>query len=291
MAPGINMRVSTQSHTHLVRRGGEIFKDNALRVFTIGDIMATSAFISSTYATIVSGAVVLIIIFRSNALETTTIVNKMPLAAALIVFLINAISFAAMTVQYELDQFRLISTTNWSLDVIARSILLWFTSARLRAVWPRNVWILRATVALQLLQIGAVSLAIFASLSRSIILMSPEYLKFVTAYLLLDLATLALDFAALVRLWSLRQIAIQSNMASVNMSAYRRAVTCVLLMIALPILATALVSYNVTGSWAYYAMLLAFRILVTDLFSSALRDSLFEKIATKKTTTASISLG
>nr|KAJ3421815.1 hypothetical protein HK105_002206 [Polyrhizophydium stewartii] len=135
--------------------------------------------------------------------------------------------------------------------------------------------------------ICGVSLAIYASAEPSIAFMSDRYKELVVTYPVLDLGTTALDEMVLVQLRTLQRIAVACNINMIDMRAYRRAVACVLVMIALPVASIVLVYLKLDPSAAVYVILLSFRILVTDLFSAALRDSLLEKVRDAATTSTS----
>ncbi|KAL2911776.1 hypothetical protein HK105_208709 [Polyrhizophydium stewartii] len=232
--------------------------------------------------------IMLTIAFRSNALASLSFVSKMPLLSAAVFFLMCAYHYFPDPMTGTEASIRRLLVVSWCLDVVGRSLLLWFTSARLRAVSVQNnPWILRVTITLQLLQICGVSLAIYASAEPSVAFMSKRYKDLVTFYPALDLGTTALDVMVLLRLWSLRRQVIKSNANFLNVRAYWRAVACVLVMIALPVTSMVLVYLQLDPTAALYVLLLSFRVLYTDLFSAALTDSLLEKFTIRAAASAS----
>ncbi|KAL2911560.1 hypothetical protein HK105_208959 [Polyrhizophydium stewartii] len=224
--------------------------------------------LSSDICLAIATLIVLTIAFRSNALVSLPPVSKMPLLAAVGAFVACLYPLYLDPLKGTEAGTRRQLVVSWCLDAAARALLLWFTSLRLQAIC-------------------GVSLAIYASAEPSIAFMSDRYKELVVTYPVLDLGTTALDEMVLVQLRTLQRIAVACNINMIDMRAYRRAVACVLVMIALPVASIVLVYLKLDPSAAVYVILLSFRILVTDLFSAALRDSLLEKVRDAATTSTS----
>ncbi|KAL2918651.1 hypothetical protein HK105_201485 [Polyrhizophydium stewartii] len=159
----------------------------------------------------------------------------------------------------------------WLFDVATRSILIWFTYFRLAAVWHEFKGLKYVAWLMQALQLVALGLAMYAQLPNSPVPAS---------YLIMDIFTSTMDVMLLARLAIMRNRAQQTGRTSVvgqiKMIYFYKAVACMLVLISIPIVMTALYTSGNDSGWQFYVVLFSFRIILTDMFSNAMRDSLIE---------------
>ncbi|KAL2915258.1 hypothetical protein HK105_205123 [Polyrhizophydium stewartii] len=96
----------------------------------------------------------------------------------------------------------------------------------------------------------------------------------------MDIFTSTMDVMLLARLAIMRNRAQQTGRTSVvgqiKMIYFYKAVACMLVLISIPIIMTALYTSGNDSGWQFYVVLFLFRITLTDMFSNAMRDSLIE---------------
>ncbi|KAL2911777.1 hypothetical protein HK105_208710 [Polyrhizophydium stewartii] len=254
--------------------------DNKIRAFTLYETIALRQRLNDLVVAITAALALITLVFRSPGLKSRALVAKMPLIASLLWFATTLLVFHLESSVTDLRSRYTMFYLIWSIDFAARSVLLWFTSARLRAVWQEARWIRILVVVLQLFLVAAVLIVIYASSPISgAPYQSQKYFDLIASYLVLDVSITVLDVIVFFRLWFLNTCVAQLNVVMVKPEFLYKALACVCVMISVPVITTVLILIGRDTLWTFYYVLYSFRTVITDLFSSAMRDSLVEQMS------------
>ncbi|KAL2915982.1 hypothetical protein HK105_204406 [Polyrhizophydium stewartii] len=249
------------------------------------------------------------ILLSSKHFYTGAVVGRLPFVAGVAWFVAAALNNAAAAYTSFGSRYCAASVAAWVFDCAARSMLVWFSSMRLRDVWASAGWAIWICAAiLQVLQIVAMGLIIAASVPGGGGLDGSQRLT--RGFLALDGIAAVLDVALLVRVAvvafgrgtvgsaSMRRPSTSDSRAGSNsmhgraseVSAARRlpsgavsaiqlakALLCIASVAGLHLAASGLAGSEADEYWVFYSVLFAFRILLADVSSNAVREVLGEE--------------
>ncbi|KAI8919555.1 hypothetical protein BC831DRAFT_481342 [Entophlyctis helioformis] len=237
----------------------------------------------------------LIIALSSRHFYSKRIIGKLPFIAGVI--WCSASIIDAAYIRYE-DQVSVGGSyffviVPWVLDIVARSVIIYFTYMRLTAVWPSFTALPYIAGVIEIAQIAALGVVLYADLPNSpLVEASPEYDSLMSIYFAIDIVASAMDVLVLYRLFALKRAAMAAKAAgsSANLIGDRlrviffyKATICLMALCAMPIVMTALFATGNDRYFGFNTVLFSFRILLTDVFSNAMRDSLIEDRSTLST--------
>ncbi|KAI8929740.1 hypothetical protein BC831DRAFT_442891, partial [Entophlyctis helioformis] len=226
---------------------------------------------------------VLCIVLSSRHLYVNVRVSKMPLVASVawsfstIFLTAGNLAYGPHIGIYPLDW------VGYTSDIVARSVLLWFTYCRTMTVWY-EAWMLKYVAGV--FQVALVSGWLYAAYEQrvdSLLVSQGDPSQFNLAfgiYSSSDLLITVIDILLIGRLWKLNRQMTQSPLGGqlelVKPLFFNFSLICMSLVIGISVMMTTLFITGLDPYYGYNGILFGFRILLTDIFSNLMRDSLIE---------------
>ncbi|KAI8929710.1 hypothetical protein BC831DRAFT_442778, partial [Entophlyctis helioformis] len=236
----------------------------------------------SINAAVAGGMCVVCILLSSRHLYAKVAVSKLPLLAS-IVWFFSSLFVTLATVKYGST----LGFTEYALlvfffDLGARSLLLWFTYLRTMAVWRDARWLKILPIIFQASLISGTVFMLWEQRPSSALMTTGDVTMLnaaVAYYSATDLLISIIDVLLIGRLWTLnRQMSSSFGCQSelVKPLFFYFSIVCMAIVVILSIIMAILVATGNDPYFGYISLLFAFRILLTDIFSNLMRDSLIE---------------
>ncbi|KAI8929724.1 hypothetical protein BC831DRAFT_502732 [Entophlyctis helioformis] len=250
------------------------------------------------FATLTTGMSALCIALSSRHLYAKARISKLPLIASIVWFL--SAFFLTLSIIYS-GTFAGTFVYGWLsmvCDIIARSVLLWFTYYRTCSVWANVRFLKYLTGFVQAVQLGGWAFMFREQLPDSMYMTQGDLTRFnyaVGTYASTDLLAAVIDLILVGRLWVLNKQMVKSGLGRqselVKPLFFYFSIACMLIVVILSIIMAILFATGNDPFFGYNTILFSFRILLTDIFSNLMRDSLIEARADSAGRRASLASG